>query len=78
MFHVYIHAILKACLFMGVGALIHARNDQRIEAVRGRVVDSPGRCSVIIIRCAALSGIPFLCGWFSKDMILKGELKYQF
>lgn len=56
------HAILKASLFMGVGALIHARNEQRIKAIGGRVVDSPGRCRVIIVRCAALSGVPFLCG----------------
>lgn len=71
LFHLYIHALLKASLFLGVGSIIHCRREQKILFMKGGVIDSPGRRRIIIISCAALSGVPFLCGWFSKDLILE-------
>nr|UVJ66743.1 NADH dehydrogenase subunit 5 [Anadara cornea] len=71
LFHLYMHALLKASLFLGIGSLIHSRREQSIFFMKGSIVDSPGSSSIIIISCASLSGIPFLCGWFSKDLILE-------
>nr|UVJ66719.1 NADH dehydrogenase subunit 5 [Anadara broughtonii] len=71
LFHLYMHALLKASLFLGVGSMIHCRREQKILFMKGGVIDSPGSSSIIIISCAALSGVPFLCGWFSKDLILE-------
>lgn len=62
LFHLYIHALLKASLFLGVGSLIHCRREQKILFMKGGIIDSPGRRRIIMISCAALSGIPFLCG----------------
>nr|UVJ66731.1 NADH dehydrogenase subunit 5 [Anadara broughtonii] len=71
LFHLYMHALLKASLFLGVGSMIHCRREQKILFMKGGVIDSPGSSSIIMISCAALSGVPFLCGWFSKDLILE-------
>lgn len=62
LFHLYMHALLKASLFLAVGAIIHARNEQDINFLRGRILDRPGRRAVVVVSCGALSGIPFLCG----------------
>nr|YP_009114564.1 NADH dehydrogenase subunit 5 [Tegillarca granosa]AID49101.1 NADH dehydrogenase subunit 5 [Tegillarca granosa] len=71
LFHLYMHALLKASLFLAVGAIIHARNEQDINFLSGSILDSPGSSAVVVVSCGALSGIPFLCGWFSKDVILE-------
>nr|ANQ92700.1 NADH dehydrogenase subunit 5 [Anadara pilula] len=72
--HLYMHALLKASLFLSVGALIYARGEQSIFSLKGSVVESPGSSGVVLVACAALSGLPFLCGWFSKDFILEASL----
>nr|QDP14170.1 NADH dehydrogenase subunit 5 [Anadara antiquata] len=71
LFHLYMHALMKAGLFLGVGAMIHARCEQSITGMRGGVIDSPGTSKMIVAACGSLMGVPFLCGWFSKDMILE-------
>nr|QDH82316.1 NADH dehydrogenase subunit 5 [Anadara consociata] len=74
LFHLYMHALLKASLFLAVGAIIHARNEQDINHIKGSIIDSPGSSVVVVVACGALSGVPFLCGWFSKDVVLEALL----
>nr|YP_010401066.1 NADH dehydrogenase subunit 5 [Barbatia decussata]UQT65999.1 NADH dehydrogenase subunit 5 [Barbatia decussata] len=78
LFHVYMHAFLKALLFMGVGSMIHCRGDQDIHSMGSGWVDSPASSGFIVLACLSLAGFPFLCGFFSKDMIVEGGLSADY
>src|SRR5919198_5007246 len=70
-FHLMTHAFFKALLFMGAGNVIHAlagEQDMRLMGgLRGKLRWSYG---LMLIGCLAISGIPPLAGFFSKDDIL--------
>lgn len=71
-FHLLTHALFKALLFICVGAVIHnIKNSQDIRDIGGLVYSIPFR--IICINCAnlALCGMPFLAGFYSKDLILE-------
>uniref|UniRef100_A0AAU7GHB1 NADH-ubiquinone oxidoreductase chain 5 n=1 Tax=Cardipennis shaowuensis TaxID=342701 RepID=A0AAU7GHB1_9CUCU len=69
-FHLLIHALFKALLFMCAGAMIHNLMDcQDIRYMGGLVFFSPLTCTCFNISNMALCGIPFLSGFYSKDLI---------
>jgi NADH-quinone oxidoreductase subunit L len=71
MFHVLTHAFFKACLFLGSGAVIHALGgEQDIRRMGGLAPRLPITYRTFLIATLALSGIPPLAGFFSKDAIL--------
>lgn len=68
-FHLICHAFFKALLFMGVGSLIHFRNDfQDLRKIRVSSKAAPVRVRRCIIAIAGLCGLPFTSGFFSKDI----------
>nr|ANQ92691.1 NADH dehydrogenase subunit 5 [Trisidos kiyonoi] len=71
LFHVYMHALFKSLLFMGVGSIIHLRNDQDIYRLGMGYLDVPFVSGMIILSCFCLGGVPFLCGYFSKDVMVE-------
>lgn len=78
-FHLVSHAYFKAILFIAAGAIIHRLKDyQDLRKMGGRVTNVPGLGGVILVRNLSLCGIPFLSGFYSKDIILEiilmGEL----
>nr|YP_009433960.1 NADH dehydrogenase subunit 5 [Prosopocoilus confucius]ANY60163.1 NADH dehydrogenase subunit 5 [Prosopocoilus confucius] len=71
-FHLLTHALFKALLFMCAGAMIHGMgNKQDIRFMGGLVQQMPVTCSFFIICNMSLCGIPFLSGFYSKDLILE-------
>lgn len=70
-FHLVTHAIFKALLFLSVGAVIHINKNIQDIRILGRMwVRSPSRIAALVIANCSLSGLPFLRGFFSKDLIL--------
>ena len=70
-FHLYTHAFFKALLFLGSGAVIHALSgEQDLRNMGGLKKDLPITYWTFIIGALAISGFPFLAGFFSKDEIL--------
>ncbi|MDD8017632.1 MAG: NADH-quinone oxidoreductase subunit L [Bacteroidota bacterium] len=70
-FHVMTHAFFKALLFLGSGAVIHAMHDEQdIQKMGGLKKYMPTTYKTFFIGALAISGIPFLSGFFSKDEIL--------
>jgi NADH-quinone oxidoreductase subunit L len=70
-FHVMTHAFFKALLFLGAGSIIHAMHDeQNIQNYGGLKKYMPKTFITFIIAALAISGIPPLSGFFSKDGIL--------
>jgi NADH-quinone oxidoreductase subunit L len=70
-FHLYTHAFFKALLFLGSGAVIHAlAGEQDIRNMGGLKKDLPITYWTFLIGAIAISGVPFLSGFFSKDEIL--------
>ena len=70
-FHLYTHAFFKALLFLGSGAVIHAlAGEQDIRRMGGLRKDLPVTYWTFLIGALAISGVPFLSGFFSKDEIL--------
>jgi NADH-quinone oxidoreductase subunit L len=73
MFHVMTHAFFKACLFLGSGSVIHALGDEQdIRRMGGLKAKLPVTYATFLVATLALSGIPPLAGFFSKDAILAG------
>jgi NADH-quinone oxidoreductase subunit L len=76
MFHLTTHAFFKALLFLGSGSVIfgchHEQDIFRMGGLRSRM---PVTFWTFTIAVAAISGVPFLAGFFSKDAIL--TLAYQ-
>nr|ALO76665.1 NADH deshydrogenase subunit 5 [Ceratocanthus sp. CER01] len=72
LFHLLTHALFKALLFMCAGCMIHNLNScQDIRFMGGLILKMPLTCSYFIISNMALCGLPFLAGFYSKDLILE-------
>jgi len=72
-FHVLTHAFFKALLFLGSGSVIHAMGgEQDIRKMGGLHKRMKITSITFLIGCLAISGIPGLSGFFSKDEILAG------
>nr|ANJ70338.1 NADH dehydrogenase subunit 5 [Berosus affinis] len=72
LFHLLTHALFKALLFMCAGCMIHnLLNCQDIRYMGGLVNFLPLTCSFFFISNMALCGLPFLSGFYSKDLILE-------
>nr|ACO83379.1 NADH dehydrogenase subunit 5 [Parnassius bremeri] len=71
-FHLLTHAMFKALLFMCAGVIIHMMNDnQDIRYMGGISLYIPMTSLCMNISNLALCGIPFLAGFYSKDLILE-------
>nr|YP_008963561.1 NADH dehydrogenase subunit 5 [Curetis bulis]YP_010429016.1 NADH dehydrogenase subunit 5 [Curetis acuta]AFV13316.1 NADH dehydrogenase subunit 5 [Curetis bulis]USO21412.1 NADH dehydrogenase subunit 5 [Curetis acuta] len=71
-YHLLTHAMFKALLFMCAGMIIHMMNDnQDIRYMGGMSVYIPLTSLCMNISNLALCGIPFLAGFYSKDLILE-------
>nr|YP_010432677.1 NADH dehydrogenase subunit 5 [Gymnopternus congruens]USW06227.1 NADH dehydrogenase subunit 5 [Gymnopternus congruens] len=71
-FHLLTHALFKALLFMCAGAIIHNMNNfQDIRYMGGLAVHMPFTSSCFNVANLALCGMPFLAGFYSKDLILE-------
>ena len=74
-FHLFTHAFFKALLFLGSGSVIHALSgEQDLRRMGGLRRLIPWTFWTFVAGTAAIAGIPFLSGFFSKDMILAGAL----
>ena len=71
MFHVMTHAFFKALLFLGAGSVIHGLSgEQDLRHMGGLRKAMPITCFTLFIASLAISGFPFLSGFYSKDAIL--------
>nr|UOU85013.1 NADH dehydrogenase subunit 5 [Ephemera danica] len=71
-FHLLTHALFKALLFMCAGAVIHNMKDsQDIRNMGSLVTQMPYTTACLNVANMALCGIPFLAGFYSKDLILE-------
>nr|AND96433.1 NADH deshydrogenase subunit 5 [Onthophagus sp. BMNH679869] len=71
-FHLLTHALFKALLFMCGGCMIHNLNNCQDIRFMGNMINlMPLTCSFFIISNMALCGLPFLSGFYSKDLILE-------
>ncbi len=72
MFHLFTHAFFKALLFLGAGSVIHSFNDEQdINKMGGVFKQLPYTYTLMIIGTLALTGFPFLSGFYSKDLIIE-------
>nr|ANS57844.1 NADH dehydrogenase subunit 5 [Pleurocladia lacustris] len=71
-FHLANHAFFKALLFLGAGSVIHAVGDEQdMRKMGGLRRLLPFTYATMLIGSLALMGMPFLTGFYSKDVILE-------
>ncbi len=70
-FHLLSHAVYKALLFLGAGAVIHAVGTRDLRQMGGLGTQMPLVGAVFILGAAALIGVPVLNGFWSKELILE-------
>ena len=77
MFHLFTHAMFKACLFLGAGCIIHAVHSNEMSAMGGLRKYMPVTHITFLISCLAIAGIPFFSGFCSKDEIITACFEYS-
>jgi len=70
MFHLFTHAMFKALLFLGAGAIIHFIHSNEMNDMGGLRKYLPITHVTFLIACLAIAGIPPFAGFFSKEEIL--------
>ena len=71
-FHLFTHAFFKALLFLCAGSVIHSLNEEQdITKMGGIYKKIPFTYTFMIIGTLAITGFPFLSGFYSKDAILE-------
>tara|TARA_Y100000590_G_C15500480_1_gene931422 strand:- start:58 stop:1005 length:948 start_codon:yes stop_codon:yes gene_type:complete len=71
-FHLFTHAFFKALLFLGSGSVIHSfKDEQDINNMGGVRKKLPYTYALMVIGTLALTGFPFLSGFYSKDAIIE-------
>jgi len=76
-FHLVTHAFFKALLFLGAGAVIHALHEQQdLRRMGGLKAKLPITYWTMLIATLAISGLPPLSGFFSKDAILAAAFEH--
>nr|QXT43886.1 NADH dehydrogenase subunit 5 [Craspedacusta sowerbii] len=72
LFHLFNHAFFKALLFLSAGSIIHALMDEQDMRRMGSLLHvTPTSYVAIMIGSISLMGLPFLTGFYSKDLILE-------
>jgi NADH-quinone oxidoreductase subunit L len=71
-FHLFTHAFFNALLFLGSGCVIHSFNkEQDVRLMGGVWKKIPYTYFLMIVGTLALTGFPFLSGYYSKDAIIE-------
>lgn len=78
LFHLTTHAFFKALLFLGSGSVIHAVHTQNMDEMGGLRKRMPITFWTFLIATLAISGVPPLSGFWSKDAILASALEFGF
>jgi NADH-ubiquinone oxidoreductase chain 5 len=72
LFHLVNHGFFKALLFLSAGSIIHALNDEQdFRKMGGMNLITPFSYVCIVIGSVSLMGLPFLTGFYSKDLIIE-------
>ena len=75
LFHLFNHGFFKALLFLSAGSIIHAvNNEQDMRKSGGLKLSLPLSYICVMVGSLSLCGIPFLTGFYSKDLLI--ELVY--
>ena len=77
MFHLFTHAMFKALLFLGAGAVIHAVHTNYMNEMGGLRKHLPITHLTFLIACLTIAGIFPLSGFFSKDEILAAAWEHN-
>jgi NADH-quinone oxidoreductase subunit L len=77
MFHLFTHAMFKACLFLCAGCVIHAVHSNEMALMGGLRKYMPVTHITFLISCLAIAGIPFFSGFSSKDEIITACFEYS-
>lgn len=82
LFHLVNHGFFKALLFLSAGSIIHAVNDEQdFRKIGGLRLIIPLSYICVVIGSLSLMGLPFLTGFYSKDLIIEmiyGSHIYKF
>ena len=71
MFHLFTHAFFKALLFLGAGSVIHSFQEEQDIRKMGSLEKIPYTMILMLVGTLALTGFPFLSGFYSKDAIIE-------
>jgi len=72
MFHLFVHAFVKALLFLSAGSVIHAVSDEQdMRRMGGLAQILPYTYIMMVLGFLSLMGFPFFSGYYSKDAILE-------
>jgi NADH-quinone oxidoreductase subunit L len=77
MFHLFTHAMFKALLFLGAGAIIHAVHSNNMTDMGGLRKYLPITHITFLVACLTIAGVPPLSGFFSKDEILTAAFHHN-
>lgn len=77
MFHLFTHAIFKALLFLGAGAVIHFIHSNEMKDMGGLRKYLPITHLTFLTACLAIAGVPPFAGFFSKEEILLAAYQHN-
>ncbi len=75
--HVFNHALMKATLFMAIGALVYRTGSSRLDRLEGSARHMPWTFSAIVIAGLSLIGVPGTAGFISKWYLVLAALEQQ-